>query len=142
MLVSIFYLPIFLILFKTQQRQAFWMTRTCINLKFVCVKFFGKTGRALAADLASVIVNHLKSTFRTLRTIYQKMWKMSVFGVFNIIINFITELVKKKKKKLFMTCCSWLDFLFSQKYRQVSIWYDKLAAQQFLYNRRSTGRVA
>ena len=29
------------------------------------------------------------------RIIYQKMWKMSVFGLFNKIINFITESVKK-----------------------------------------------
>ena len=29
------------------------------------------------------------------RTIYQKMWKMSVLGLFNKIISFITELIKK-----------------------------------------------
>ena len=136
-MVSIFYLPIFLILYKTQQRQAFWMTRTCKNLKIVCVKFFGKIGRTLAADLAYVIVHHLKSIFRTLRTIYQKMWKMSVFGVFNKIINFITESVKKN---LWLVVPDWT--LFSQIYHQISIWYDKLATQQFLYNRRGTGRVA
>ena len=136
--MSIFYLPIFLILYKTQQRLAFWMTRTCKNLKIVCVKFFGKIGRTLAADLAHVFVHHLKSIFRTLRTIYQKMWKMSVFGVFNKIINFITESVYKKNN-LWVVVPDWT--LFFQKNCQISIWYEKLAIEQFLYNRGSIGRV-
>ena len=49
--------------YKTQQRQAFWMTRTSKNLKIVCVKFFGKIGRKLVPDLTYVIVRqslHLK----------------------------------------------------------------------------------
>ena len=36
------------------------MTRTHKNLKIVCVKFFDKIGSTLVADLAYVIVHHLK----------------------------------------------------------------------------------
>ena len=35
------------------------MTCTRKNLKIVCVKFFGKIGRTLVADLAYVIAYHL-----------------------------------------------------------------------------------
>ena len=65
LLVSIFYLPIFLIPCKTQQRPiiiwAFWVTCTYKNLKMECVRFIGKIGRTLVADLPYVIVHHLKS---------------------------------------------------------------------------------
>ena len=110
--VSINFLPtIFLILYKTHQRQAFWMTRTCKNPKFVCVKLFGKIGPTLTADLADVIVNHLKSIFRTLGTICEKMGKMSVSRVFNKIIIFVTESIKKSN--LWLVVPDWT--LFSQK---------------------------
>ena len=49
------------------------MTHTRKNLKIVCVKFDGKNGGALVADLTYVIVHHLKSICGTLRTIYQKI---------------------------------------------------------------------
>ena len=56
LLVSIFYLHVFLISYKIQQRQTiiwtFWMKHTCKNV--------------LVADLANVIVHHLKSICRTL----------------------------------------------------------------------------
>ena len=42
------------------------MTCTLKNLKIVCVKFFGKIGRMLVADLAYVIVHHLKPICWTL----------------------------------------------------------------------------
>ena len=42
------------------------MARTPKNLKMVCVKFIGKIGRTLVADLACVIVQHLKYICRTL----------------------------------------------------------------------------
>ena len=45
-------------------------------------------------------VFHLNCSLRVAfnRTIYQKMWRMSVFGVFNKAINFITESVKKTQQ--------------------------------------------
>ena len=61
-MVSVFYLLIFLIPYKSQKRQAFWLTCTCQNLKFS-----GKIGRTLVADLAYVIVHHLQSIYQTLR---------------------------------------------------------------------------
>ena len=79
------------------------MTCTQKNLKIVCVKFFGKIGRTLVGDLAYFIAHHLKSICRTLRTIYQKIRKISVFRVFNKVMNFITESVKKQQC---MSCCS------------------------------------
>ena len=72
------------------------MTRTRKNLKINFVKFFSKIGQTLFADLAYVTVHHLRSIYRNLRAIYQKKWKMSVFGVFKKIINFITKSVKKQ----------------------------------------------
>ena len=36
------------------------MTRARKNLKIVCVKFFGKIGSTLAADLEYAIAHHLK----------------------------------------------------------------------------------
>ena len=45
---------------------AFWVKRTPKDLKIVCVKFIGKIGRTLVADLAYVIVHDLKSVCRTL----------------------------------------------------------------------------
>ena len=65
---------------------------------------------------------------------------MPVFEVFNRINNFIIESVKKKtkkknkKKQLWLAVPDWT--LFSQKYQQISIWNEKLAAGQFLYNSR------
>ena len=66
LLISIFYLYIFLIPYKTQQRQPFWMTHTCKSLKIVCVKFFDNVGCTMVADFAFVILHHLKSICRTL----------------------------------------------------------------------------
>ena len=71
LLVSVIYLTIFLIPYKTQQKPtiiwAFW-TYTCKNLKFVSVKFIGKIRCTLvAADLAYVILHNLKPICRTLK---------------------------------------------------------------------------
>ena len=64
LLVSIFYLPIFLIPYKTQQRRTiiwrFWTTRIRKSLKIVFVKFIGKIGFTLVADLASCYCASLK----------------------------------------------------------------------------------
>ena len=54
-MAPIFYFHIFSIPYKTQQRQAFWMTHTLKNLKTVSVEFFGKIESTLVADLANVI---------------------------------------------------------------------------------------
>ena len=42
------------------------MTYTHKNLKIVCMKLIGKNGHTLVADLAYVIIHHLKSIYRTL----------------------------------------------------------------------------
>ena len=137
-MVSIFYLSIFLILHKTQQRQAFWMTPTRKNL--IINKFFGKIGQTLFANLAYLTLHHLKSIYRTLRSIYHKKWKMSVFGEFKKIINFITNHQISIKKQQSVTCCFWLNFILPN-YISKSIWNENLAPEQFFYNRRSFSNI-
>ena len=62
------------------------------------------------------------------------MWKISVFGIFNKVINFITESVKKNNN-VWAVVPDWM--LFSQKNKQISIWKEKLAPEQFPHNRCS-----
>ena len=72
LLVSIIYLLIFLILYKTLQRPTiiwtFWIRYTRKNLKTVWMKFNGKAACKLVADLAYDIVYHLKSIYGNLHT--------------------------------------------------------------------------
>ena len=46
------------------------MACTCENLKIACVKFIGKNVRKLVADLAYVILHHLKSICRILAKLF------------------------------------------------------------------------
>ena len=93
-MVSIFYLPIFLIPYKTHQRQAFWMMSTLKNLKILCVKFFDNIGQTLVTDWAYIIVHLLKSICRTLygndyQVIMQKCSSQKVlFSFFKSKLNY------------------------------------------------------
>ena len=88
-----------------------WILHLSVKLSFKWHDqfFYGNTFISLKALYLKSVFSKLLSHGSIEQDHLSKMRKMSVFGLFNKIINFITESVKKKKR--FMTCYSSLDFL-------------------------------